>query len=300
VEDAVQAAGRERTAESSRRHTISVRKVTAAIGAEVSGVDLSSDLDTHEVATIRQALNNHEVLFFRDQRMDTEQQLRFARAFGEVDLPLFRTTSSPCPEVLVLDQVAPRGEGADSWHADNTYMETPPMASILQALQLPSVGGDTCWASMSAAYDALSSPMQRFLEGLSAVHSLEIMAERTKHVSNASLREKVGDRPPVVHPVVRVHPENGRRLLNVNANWTSHIVELNHRESDAVLAFLYRHLQAPDLQVRFHWEVGSVAFWDNRAVQHYAVPDYTERRMMQRVTLVGDRPFGPDGASSTT
>ena len=165
------------------------------------------------------------------------------------------------------------------------------MASILQALHLPRVGGDTCWSSMSSAYNTLSPAMQRFLDGLTAVHSLELMAERTKHVANASLREKVADWPPVVHPVVRVHPETGRRLLNVNANWTSHIVELSRPESDALLAFLYRHLQAPELQVRFHWEVGSVAFWDNRAVQHYAVPDYTERRIMQRVTLAGDRPF---------
>jgi taurine dioxygenase len=272
---------------------ISVRKITPAIGAEVSGIDLSRGLDSHGAAAIRQALLDHEVLFFRDQPMDTDQQLRFARAFGEIDLPLFRTTSSSRPEVLVLDQVAPRGEGADSWHADNTYMEAPPMASILQALHLPSVGGDTCWASMTAAYDALSSTMQSFLDGLTAVHSLELMAERTKHVTNASLREKVGDWPPMVHPVVRVHPETGRRLLNVNANWTSHIAELSRRESDALLELLYRHLQAPDFQVRFHWEVGSVAFWDNRSVQHYAVPDYTERRVMQRVTLAGDRPFGP-------
>jgi len=294
----VRAAQSEGAYETGSARAISIRRVTAAIGAEVIGPDLASGVDRDEAATIRQALLDHEVLFFRDQAMDTEQQLRFARAFGEVDLPLFRTTSSPRPEVLVLDQVAPRGEGADSWHADNTYMQAPPMASILQALRLPTVGGDTCWASMTAAYNALSPAMQRFLDGLTAVHSLEIMAERTKHVSNASLREKVGDQPPVVHPVVRVHPETGRRLLNVNANWTSHIVELNRRESDALLAFLFRHLQDPQFQVRFHWEDGSVAFWDNRAVQHYAVPDYTERRVMQRVTLAGDRPFGPNGASS--
>jgi taurine dioxygenase len=161
------------------------------------------------------------------------------------------------------------------------------------ALQLPEVGGDTCFASMPAAYGALSPALQRFLDGLHAEHSLAIMAERTRHVDNASLREEVSKWPPVVHPVVRVHPETGEKLLNVNANWTSHIVELSPLESDALLQFLYRHLQSPEFQVRFRWAEGSVAMWDNRAVQHYAVPDYHQRRVMQRVTVAGDRPFGP-------
>jgi len=220
--------------------------------------------------------------------------VRFAQYFGAIDEPLFRTTTSDRPEILVLDQVAPKGEGADSWHADNTYMETPPMASILQALVLPDVGGDTCWSSMAAAFEALSAPMQRMLLELSAVHSLELMVERTKHVANASLRDAVATWPPVVHPVVRVHPESGRRMLNVNSNWTSHIVELSRQESRALLDFLFDHVRSPDFQIRFRWEVGSVAFWDNRAVQHYAVPDYSERRVMQRITLCGDRPYGVD------
>jgi taurine dioxygenase len=145
-EDTLQHAAAEGTDEGGPTSTISVRKLTPALGAEISGVDLCRGLDSNAVATIRQALLDHEVIFFRDQPMDTDEQLRFARAFGEIELPLFRTTSSPRQEVLVLDQVEPRGEGADSWHADNTYMDAPPMASILQALQLPSVGGDTCRA----------------------------------------------------------------------------------------------------------------------------------------------------------
>jgi taurine dioxygenase len=273
---------------------LSVRQSTSVIGAEVRGVDLSSYLSEETVGTLRDLLLAHKVLFFRHQTMSEEDQVRFARSFGEIDIPLFRTTSSGSPEVLVLDQVAPRGEGADSWHADNTYMTTPPMASILMALRLPDVGGDTCFASMPAAYEALSPALQRFLDGLHAEHSLAIMAERTKHVGNASLRDEVAKWPPVVHPVVRVHPETGAKMLNVNANWTSHIVELSQPESDALLQFLYRHLQSPQFQVRFRWAKGSVAMWDNRAVQHYAVPDYEERRVMRRVTVGGDRPFGPD------
>lgn len=270
-----------------------VVQLTATIGAEVSGVDLAAPIGDHTVAAIRTALRDHQVLFFRDQPMTPEQQVAFAGRFGQIDLPLFRTTSSPVPEVLVLDQVAPRGEGADSWHADNTYMENPPMASILQALRLPPIGGDTCFASMAAAYESLSAPLRRLLDGLTAVHSLGMMVARTQHVSNASLRDQVENWPPVVHPVVREHPETGRLLLNVNRNWTSHIVELSREESDNLLDFLYRHIENPAFHVRFKWSEGSVAFWDNRAVQHFAVPDYTERRMMQRVTLTGDRPFGP-------
>ncbi|HEY1989548.1 MAG TPA: TauD/TfdA family dioxygenase [Acidimicrobiales bacterium] len=274
--------------------TMSIAPLTPAIGGVVEGIELAKPFDDETVAALRHGLLAHKVLFFRSQPMTEDEQVRLAGCFGEIDLPLFRTASSGRPEVLVLDQVAPRGEGADSWHADNTYMETPPMASILQAVRLPDVGGDTCFASMEAAYDALSSPMQQFLDGLTAVHSLEIMAERTRHVANASLRDEVAKWPPVVHPVVRIHPETGRRMLNVNANWTSHILELSRAEGDALLRFLYQHLQAPEFQVRFHWEEGSVAIWDNRAVQHYAVPDYNERRVMQRVTIAGDRPFGPD------
>ncbi|HEY2430053.1 MAG TPA: TauD/TfdA family dioxygenase [Acidimicrobiales bacterium] len=276
-----------------------INPLTPAIGAEVDGVDLGTPLDEETVAAIRRALVEHQVLFFRNaQPMSPEEHLAFARRFGEIDLPLFRTTSSPIPEVLVLDQVAPKGEGADRWHADNTYMETPPMASILQAVQLPGVGGDTCFASMAAAYEGLSPPMQRLLDGLTAVHSLSLMVERTRHVANASLRDATASWPPMVHPVVRVHPESGRRMINVNSNWTSHVVELEPAESDALLAFLFEHVKNPAFQVRFHWQEASVAFWDNRAVQHYAVPDYAERRMMRRVTITGDRPFGPNAPTT--
>lgn len=273
---------------------ISVERATSAIGADVRGVDLSAPLDGETAAFLRRALIDHLVLFFRDQKkLTVDEHVRFGRYFGEIDMPLFRTKSSERPEVLVLDQVAPKGEGADSWHADNTYMETPPMGSILQALILPPVGGDTCFASMYAAYEALSPAMQRFLDGLKAMHSLEQMVERTKHVAGASLRDSLSQWPPVEHPVVRVHPESGRKLLNVNANWTAMIAGLGRPESDALLGFLFEHVKSPEFQVRLHWNANDVAFWDNRAVQHYAVADYTSRRMMQRITITGDRPVGP-------
>jgi len=274
------------------RQTVTVDRLTAAIGGEVCGVDLSQELDGATVAALRQALLDHLVLFFRDQHMTTDDHIRFAGYFGDIDLPLFRTTSSPRAEVIVLDQIAPKGQGADSWHADNTYMESPPMGSILRAVTLPPVGGDTCFASMYAAYEALSPAMRGVLDGLGAVHSLEQMVERTKHVANASLRDSLDQWPPVVHPVVRVHPETGRRLLNVNANWTVAIDGFSEAESETLLGFLLGHLKNPEFQCRFHWSPGAVAFWDNRAVQHYAVADYTTRRVMERVTIAGDRPVG--------
>lgn len=273
---------------------ITIKPATAAIGADVTGIDLSKPLDAGTVASLKAALTDRLVLFFRDQPLlTTDQHVRFANYFGEIDIPLFRTKSSDRPEVLVLDQVAPKGEGADSWHADNTYMESPPMGSILQARMLPSVGGDTCFASMVAAYDALSPVMKAFLETMTATHSLEQMVERTRHVAGTSLRDKVSQWPPVSHPIVRVHPESGKRMLNVNANWTVSIDGLAYDESAALLRFLYDHVKSPEFQVRLRWNVGDVAFWDNRSVQHYAVADYTERRMMQRITITGDKPVGP-------
>jgi len=273
---------------------ISIKPTTASIGADVRGIDLSQALSTDTVRVLRTALNDHLVLFFREQPMlSVDEHVRFGRYFGEIDLPLFRTKSSERPEVLVLDQVAPKGEGADSWHADNTYMQTPPMGSILQARLLPEFGGDTCFSSMVAAYDALSPAMQRFLDGLTATHSLEQMVERTKHVAGTRLRDSLSAWPPVSHPVVRIHPESGRKMLNVNANWTQSIDGLTHEESSMLLSFLFAHVKSPEFQVRLHWNEGDVAFWDNRAVQHYAVADYTSHRVMQRVTITGDRPVGP-------
>jgi len=287
-----------KTAGAGVQGTISIERATASIGANVRGVDLSAPLSDANVRFLRRALVDHLVLFFRDQKkLSVDEHVRFGRYFGEIDMPLFRTKSSERPEVLVLDQVAPKGEGADSWHSDNTYMETPPMGSILQAVTLPSVGGDTCFSSMYAAYEALSPKMQAFLDGLTAVHSLEQMVERTKHVAGASLRDSLAQWPPVEHPVVRVHPESGRKLLNVNANWTARIVGVSQAESDALLRFLFEHVKSPEFQVRLHWNVGDIAFWDNRAVQHYAVADYTERRVMQRITITGDRPVGPAGVT---
>jgi len=274
---------------------VSVESLTPTIGAEVVGLDLRQPLDAATVRFLRDALLEHLVLFFRDQDMNIDDHLRFARYFGEIDMPPFRSAGADRPELTVLDQTKPKGQGADSWHADYTHRPEPPMGSILRAVQLPAGGGgDTCFASMYAAYDDLSPSMRAFIDTLQAENTLAMMAERARvHTPEAKLAEP-GENgyPSFVHPVVRVHPETGRRLLNVNANWTSRIIGLTDDESDAILRLLLAHVKRPDYQCRFRWSPGAVAFWDNRAVQHFAVADYNDRRVMERITIQGDRPFG--------
>ena len=267
--------------------TLEITPVTAAIGAEVRGIDIREDLDASTVAGIRAALLEHLVLFFRDQHLDDESHLAFAMRFGSLSIPPLATKYQDSPAVTVLDQVAPKGEGADEWHSDNTFMANPPLGSILRCVQLPPVGGDTCFASMYAAYDALSPSVRQWIDGLVAVHDITKplrKAIRDGHTT-LDLAETQAAWPPVEHPVARVHDETGRKALFVNRNSTTHIVGLSERENEALLPFLLEHARSPEFQCRLHWAPGTVAFWDNRSVQHYAVADYTERRVMRRVTI---------------
>lgn len=255
--------------------------LTSAIGAEVRGIQLR---DVDDPAPLREALLQHQVLFFRDQELAPAEQVALAERFGEVVPPPVDSGSPPpVPGMLVLDQLAPVGAGTDRWHADSTFLERPPLGAILKAERLPAVGGDTLFASMYAAYEALSKPLRTMLDGLTAVHSTRIVDEIMRV-----------DKVPqtFVHPVVRVHPETGRKALFVSGNWTTRIVELSLDESDALLGLLFAHVKSPTIQCRFRWAEGSVAFWDNRCVQHFATPDYHERRIMHRVLLAGDRPAG--------
>ena len=269
--------------------SIEITPVTAAIGAEVRGVDLREELSDVDVKIIRQALLDHLVVFFRDQHISDEEQLAFALRFGPMHVSPLQTVHQDAPEIVVLNQVFPKGEGADEWHSDNTFLADPPMGSILRAVQLPEVGGDTCFASMYAAYEGLSPAMRAFVDGLRAVHDITNplkKAIRDGH-STLDLTEMQAKCPPVEHNVVVTHPETGRRALFVNRNSTTHIVGLADREQDVLLPFLFDHVRSPEYQCRFHWEPGSIAFWDNRSVQHYAVADYHERRIMHRATIAG-------------
>ena len=269
--------------------TIDIRPVTAVIGAEISGVDLRMPLADDDVVAIRQAWLDHLVLFFRDQHIDDDQHLAFALRFGPLDVSPLATRYQDSPSVVVLDQTNPKGEGADEWHSDNTFLAHPPMGSILRAERLPAVGGDTCFASMYAAYEALSKPMQALVDSLTAVHDITKplqKAIRDGH-STLDLAETQAKCPPVEHRVAVTHPETGRKALFVNRNSTTHIVGVSERENDLLLPFLLDHVRSPEFQCRFHWEPGSIAMWDNRAVQHYAVADYRERRIMHRATIAG-------------
>lgn len=273
--------------------TLSIQPATPLIGATVSGIDLSRPLEPEDVDAIEAALLDHLVLFFRGQDLTESQHIAFARHFGEIQPPPLKTRHDPNPELHVLDQTSPRGEGADNWHADHTYTKRPAMGSILRAVQLPSIGGDTLFASMIAAYDALSEPMKRLLEGLTAQHDVRKSASRGIRAGHldvdlAEIRRRL---PPVTHPVIRTHPVTGRKIVFVNRNSTVRILELSQSESDSVLRFLFEHVRTPELQVRFKWDTHSLVFLDNRCTQHYAVPDYHERRILHRVTIAGDEPF---------
>ncbi len=273
--------------------SIEVRPLTPTIGAEIFGVDLRDPLSDAEIVRIEEALNEHLVVFFRDQDITESQHIAFGRRFGELCFPPFMTQHGDDPELLVLDQIDPRGEGTDIWHSDNTFMAEPPLGSILKAIKLPSTGGDTCFASAFAAYDALSDAMKTFLGGLRAVHDLTKTLERANAAghTNADVAAILEKSPPVEHPVIRTHPVSGRKALFVNANSTTRIVGLSERESALLLPFLCDHIRAPEFQCRFHWEPNSIAFWDNRSAQHLAVADYHERRVMHRVTIQGDKPY---------
>lgn len=265
--------------------------VTDRIGAEVSGIDLA-EVDDTTAAVLDHALAEHGVLFFRDQKLTPTEHMTFGARLGELHLhPYERNLGGEHEAVIVLDSENYRTKGKDPvpWHHDATFEKRPPRGSILRAVELPPVGGDTLWADMYAAYEGLSSKLQRFVDGLDALHD-------ASHIFGAKVAEGRG-RPDAqttmnanVHPVVATHPVSGRKALFVNANFTTAIVDMSRRESDALLAVLTHTVHSPDIQVRLRWRPGTVAMWDNRCTQHYAVGGYDGRRVMQRVTFLGPEP----------
>ena len=271
--------------------TLDLDRLTGTTGAVVEGIDLRT-LTSDEVEAVEAALLEHLVLLFPGQGLEPAEQLEFGRRLGELDPAPFGRRHPDHPELTVVDQVAPKGEGTDAWHSDNTFRPEPPRFTMLQAVVLPETGGDTCWSNMYEAYEALSAPTRRFLDGLTATHDLTKMlalAIERGH-SDADLDELRAQYPPEHHPVVRTHPDTGRKALFVNGNFTTRIDQLSDAESRRVLDLLVEHVKTPDFQCRYRWAEGTVALWDNRCVQHYAVPDYESRRTMHRVTIRGDRP----------
>ena len=288
--------------------TLDVEPLTGTLGAIVHGLDLGQPLDDEAVAGVRGALLRHRVLFFRDQHLTPTQQVAFGRRFGEPTSahPLVGGPDADHPEVLVLDSrdyplgVAERGRGTSNnnnrWHTDVTFSERPPLGSILCAMEVPAQGGDTLWADLAAAYATLSPPVRRLLDGLHATHDTSQAFDRFRDDDPGGERRTALARlAPVSHPVVRVHPETGERVLFVNSVFTRAIDGLSAAESRALLDFLFAHIAQPERTVRWRWRAGDVAFWDNRATAHYAAPDYDDApRLMHRITLAGDRPVGPD------
>lgn len=270
---------------------VELEQVTPELGAVVRDLDLRQPLDPAVAATLREAILEHGVLFFRDQDLSQEQLLAFMSNFGVPCVEPFAKVDAPVPPehtIADIPTLAFRRSTA-VWHTDSSLAPAPASLMALRALELPALGGDTCWASMYAAYDALSGPLQDLVDGLTAVHSAYKTIPLMEGADYGSLQEDMRS----VHPVVRVHPETGRKALFVNELWTERIVELDYRESDHVLALLFEHIKNPTFMIRWHWRRHDIALWDNRCLQHFAVPDYADTRVMQKSLLAGDRPVGP-------
>ena len=271
--------------------SFSLRPLTSTIGAEIDGLDIASPLSSEDRQEVLDALVAHHVLFFREQDITPEQQVAFAKQFGPISFPPFAPKYGTNPEYIVLDQENPKGEGADAWHSDNSFMSEPPMGSVLRAVLIPEVGGDTCFASTVAAYDALSPSIQRLVDGLKAIHDITkpLLKGIAAGHTTVNLEDVQAQWPPVAHPIVRTHPITGKKSLYVNRNSTTHIEGLSERENEMLLPFLMDHIRSPEFQCRFKWDTNSVAFWDNRSAQHFAVSDYHSRRIMNRVTIAGEK-----------
>jgi len=268
---------------------ITVDKVTPAIGAEIGGIDLGAPLSSSQQAEIQRALAENLVIFFRDQTITPEQHLAFGRLFGDLHIHPAAPHEAGRPELMKIytDENSPRANG-EGWHTDVSCDPEPPMGTILYIKQCPPSGGDTLFASMYAAYDALSERLKRYLEGLTAVHDGEHVY-RGLYSNHGQVDKPVY--PRAEHPVIRTHPVTGKKALYVNAGFTTRILGIPEDESAGILGYLYRHMENPLFQCRFRWRPNSIAFWDNRCTQHHALWDYWPHlRAGTRVTIKGEKP----------
>ena len=272
-----------------------IERLSPALGAIISGIDLNATLNGEAQQGLQAALVEHQVLFLRQQFLQAEQQRDLALLFGDLHIHPIYPAHERVAEVMVLDSHKQDLRDNELWHTDVTFIQTPPLGCVLSAQQVPEFGGDTLWASSTAAYAALSKPMQALLDGLSASHDIRKSFPAARFAiteADAARFEKAKqDHPPVSHPVVRTHPVSGKKGLFVSEGFTTHINELTETESDALLRFLFAHATHPNFQVRWHWQAGDVAIWDNRATQHFANFDYgAAHRIMHRATVLGDKP----------
>jgi taurine dioxygenase len=271
--------------------SLKIRRVAGALGAEISGVDLAADLPDAAIAEIRAALVEHQVIFFRDQALTPARQVAFGARFGPLNIHPYVAGMPGQPEVMeVIKEPHERINFGGGWHSDMTFLERPAIGSILYAVETPQFGGDTLFASQAAAFEALSPGLQRTLEGLNAVHSAareySPQGHSARKRSSMAIAEADGLVGEHVHPMVLVHPETGRKALYVNPAFTMRIEGWKTKESKALLDYLFEHSRYEAFTVRFNWAPGSVAFWDNRSVWHFALNDYAgQRRHMRRVTV---------------
>lgn len=267
---------------------LTLRHHSPTIGTEVLGIDLCEPLGPETFTFLHRLLLDRKVIFFRDQFITPEQHLDFGRRWGQLEAIPFLEHDTAYPELLTIRRGNERAY-ENVWHSDVSWRSEPSLGSILRALKVPEVGGDTLWADMTAAYDALSPSMKSMLEGLTAIHSIEALQ---RYVGRETMEENLKQFPPQEHPVIRTHPETGKKAIYVNVAHTRRIKGMSPQESQWLLNQLYRYAEIPEFQCRFRWEAGSIAFWDNRSTQHYASADYfPQERFMDRVTVCGDRPF---------
>lgn len=267
---------------------IKVEPVTGTIGAEISNVDLR-ELDDEIIAELNQVWLDHKVLFFRDQDLTHEQHLAYGRALGELEVHPFTSHVEGFPEILVLDSTPDKFVAAEIWHSDVTFRECPPLGSILLGRVIPPYGGDTCFANMELAYELLPDDLREEIDGLYAVHSY--VKTFGRDLSGKELEEAYEKYPDQKHPLVRTHPVTGRKALFMAQTFMLTIDGMTPDESRKLRYRLYEQSSIPEIQVRFRWQQNSIAQWDNRCTQHYAVPDHGgQHRRVERVTLIGDRP----------
>ncbi|MCU1751904.1 taurine dioxygenase [Pseudomonas sp. 6D_7.1_Bac1] len=276
--------------------SLTITPLSSALGAQISGVDISQPLNVEQRDAIEQALLKHQVLFFREQPINPQQQARFAASFGDLHIHPIYPNVPEQPQVLILDTAETDVRDNAVWHTDVTFLPTPALGAVLSAKLLPEFGGDTLWASGIAAYEALSIPLQNLLQGLTATHdfvkSFPLERFGTTPEALAQWEEARKKNPPLSHPVIRTHPVSGRKSLFVNEGFTTRINELSETESEAILKLLFAHATRPEFTIRWRWQENDVAFWDNRVTQHFAVDDYRPaRRVMHRATVLGDVPF---------
>ena len=275
--------------------TLNIEIIKATIGAIIHDVDLNT-ADEHTTQQIQQALLDHHVIFFRKQQLAPQAQAELARGFGSLHIHPIYPSVENVPEIIVLDSWKQDLRDNELWHTDVTFSQKPPLGCVLQAIKIPPVGGDTLWSSGAAAFAVLDQDLQTKLKGLTATHDIRqsFPIERFAHndVERQKLEETFKRNPPVVHPVVRTHPVTGQPILFVSEGFTTRINELDETESAELLQYLFAHATNEQFHLRWQWQAGDVAIWDNRCTQHKALFDYGDaHRIMHRATINGDVPF---------